>query len=173
MGLAPIGGPLERAAPDAALGGFGLFLVGLLGNDGLTTEIDSIPLGDQCLAEIGHALCAAHGDDAAVAILAPLLALHIAAFDQRCESCLRCAAARPGFAVRLFTGLMQFRRVDAEQAVLAAIAHAERVPIDRHNLGVRAEWLGLDAAIELDEQGQDQEDYQCRELAEHLRERAG
>src|SRR4029079_5057056 len=107
MGFAPLPRRLEGAAPDAMLGGFGRFLVRLVGIAGRSAEIDGVTLGHESLAEIGHALRATQGNDAAVAILALLHALHIAAFDQRGEFCLGGAAAGPGFAIGLLAGLMQ------------------------------------------------------------------
>src|SRR5262249_20944701 len=67
--LAPIRRTVEGPTPDAALGVLRLALSGLIGIAGLPTEVDGISAAHHRLAEVGHALRAAHRDNAIVAIL--------------------------------------------------------------------------------------------------------
>src|SRR5581483_296508 len=168
MGLAPVGRTVEGAAPDAALGVLSLALSRLIGIAGRSAEIDGVARAHHRLAEVGHALRAAYGDDAAIVVGRARLAIHPARLQKRGELRLRRAAAQPGLAVGILAGLVQLRRIDAEQTVFVAVTRADRVAVDRRDLRVRTEGGRLIAAIALDEEGEDDDKNERDQLAEHL-----
>ena len=63
---------------------------------------------------------------------------------------------------------MQLRRVDAEDAVLGAVARLDRVAVERDDLGVWAERLRLRHAIALDQDHDDHDEHERDQLAERL-----
>ena len=99
MRLPPISRPLERSAPEPALGGLRVCLGSGVGAFLVAAEIDRERLAHQRLAEIGHGARAADCDDAIELVAVVRRAIDGPAGDQRLEPRLRRPATRPVFAV--------------------------------------------------------------------------
>ena len=99
---------------------------------------------------IWNAFGATNRYDAAEAIFRSRLTSHIAPIDDRGEFGFRCAAALPRLTVHLVAALVQFRRIDAKEAIFDTILRSEGIAIDGDDFGVRAEGRHGDLAIALD-----------------------
>src|SRR5689334_1853690 len=168
MGLTPIRGAVEGPAPDAALRILRLSLRSLIGIAGLSAKIDGVACPHHRLTEIGGALGGTDRDDAPIAVVRARLAVHPTRLHQRGQLGFCRASAKPGLAARILTGLMQLGRVDAEDAVLIAVAGAERIAVDRRDFGVGPKGRRLVAAIMLDEKRYDHNEGERDQLAERL-----
>jgi len=117
--------------------------------------------------QMPRAFGATYRDDAIKAVVRARLAFHIAAIAERGELGFR-RAAQPGFAVGPVAALAPLRRIDAQDAVLGAIARPQRVAADGDDHRAEAERLGLRDAIALDEDHSEHDERKRDELAERL-----